>query len=105
MTDQRATGADANPGLLELQIRPADTEEAGLIARVLYESFAEYKSLYTPEGFAATTPNAEQILQRMNEGPVWAACRGVEMLGTVAAVIRATRCTCAEWRLRRPRAG
>jgi GNAT superfamily N-acetyltransferase len=88
MVNKRTTGADAGPGVLELQIRPVDPEEASLVATVLYKSFAEYESFYTPEGFSATTPNADHILHRMSEGPVWAAYRGAEMLGTVAAVIK-----------------
>jgi GNAT superfamily N-acetyltransferase len=55
---------------------------------VLYESFVEYETLYTREGFAATTPKAEQIVARMHEGPVWLACREHRVLGTVAAVGR-----------------
>ena len=55
---------------------------------VLYESFVEYEPLYTQQGFAATTPGADQILDRMREGPVWLALSGVKVLGTVAAVLR-----------------
>jgi ribosomal protein S18 acetylase RimI-like enzyme len=72
----------------EIQIRRAGLEDAACVAKVLYESFVEYESLYTPEGFAATVPNSQQILARMREGPVWVACRGAEMLGTVAAVVK-----------------
>jgi GNAT superfamily N-acetyltransferase len=74
--------------LPEIQIRRAKAVDAATIARVLYESFAEYKALYTREGFAATTLNAEQVLVRMKEGPVWIASRHDDVLGTVAAVIR-----------------
>jgi GNAT superfamily N-acetyltransferase len=69
-----------------IQVRQAEPGEAGAVARVLYESFLEFEPLYTPEGFAATTPRAAQVLGRMNEGPVWIALRGPEALGTVAAV-------------------
>jgi GNAT superfamily N-acetyltransferase len=55
---------------------------------VLHDSFVQFEPLYTPKGFAATTPNAEQILTRMREGPVWIALRGIEPLGTVAAVMK-----------------
>ncbi len=74
--------------LPEVQIRRADPEDAAVVARVLYESFVEYRPLYTPGGFAATTPGAEQILARMSEGPVWVACRGIEVVATVAAVVK-----------------
>jgi GNAT superfamily N-acetyltransferase len=75
--------------LPEIRIRLVGPEDAGAIAEVLHESFAEYEGLYTREGFAATTPNADQILVRMGEGPVWLALRDDRVLGTVAAVIKA----------------
>lgn len=71
-----------------IQIRRAQSEDAAAIARVLYDSFIEFKALYTEQGFAATIPNAEQILSRMKEGPVWVAVRDSEVLGTVAAVVK-----------------
>ena len=48
----------------------------------------EFKALYTDGGFAATTPDAEQVLTRMQEGPVWVALREGVVLGTVAAVVK-----------------
>ena len=74
--------------LSEIQIRRACPEDAPVVVRVLYESFVEYRPLYTPGGFTATTPGVEQILARMSEGPVWVACRGVEVVGTVAARLK-----------------
>jgi ribosomal protein S18 acetylase RimI-like enzyme len=75
----------------EIQIREARPEDAEAIARVLYESFIEFRALYTDGGFAATTPNAEQIRVRMGEGPVWQAVRNGTALGTVAAVVKGSR--------------
>ena len=72
----------------EIRIRRAVPEDARDIAEVLHESFVEHESLYTRGGFAATTPNAEQILARMREGPVWLALREDRVLGTVAAMIK-----------------
>ena len=74
--------------LPEIQIRQAAPPDAPTIAKVLYESFVEYEALYTPKGFAATTPDAEQIQERMREGPVWLACRGERVVGTVAALMK-----------------
>ena len=71
-----------------LQIRPATPPDAPALAEILHESFVEYAALYTQEAFAATTPNADQILTRMREGPVWLAAREAEVLGTVAAELR-----------------
>ncbi len=72
----------------EIQVRQAGPQDVGSISLVLYESFVEYESLYTPQGFAATTPNSQQVTARMREGPVWIAFRGTVVLGTVAAVVK-----------------
>ena len=69
-------------------IRRATRSDADSVASVLSESFAEYRRLYTPGGYAATTPTAEQIRARWEEGPVWVAVRGEEIVGTVSAVRR-----------------
>lgn len=71
-----------------IHIRAAAPEDAAAISHVLRESFAEYRPSYTPEGFAATVPASEQILERMREGPVWIALRNRTIIGTVSAVTR-----------------
>ena len=55
---------------LDIQIRIGSPADAPSIASVLYESFIEYKALYTDEAFAATAPSSEQIQSRMNEGSI-----------------------------------
>jgi GNAT superfamily N-acetyltransferase len=80
---------DTVPG--EIQIREAGPEEAAVIAAVLYESFIEFRAMYTDGGFAATALTEEQILIRMTEGPVWIAMRTAIILGTVAAVVKGSR--------------
>jgi GNAT superfamily N-acetyltransferase len=70
------------------EIRLAAQEDAVAISRVLYESFAEFRPLYTPGGFAATALAGEQVLERMQEGPIWIALKAGMVLGTVAAVIK-----------------
>lgn len=37
------------------------------------ESFVEYQSLYTPQGYAATVITPAEVLIRAKEGPVWVA--------------------------------
>lgn len=69
-----------------IQIRSAVTDDAPAIASVLYDSFIEYKSSYTPEGFAATTPTADQLQSRILEGPVWVVLLDQVIVGTVAVV-------------------
>lgn len=75
-------------GEAAISIRMATRDEADLVASVLSESFAEYEPLYTPGGYAATTPTGEQIRARWHEGPVWVAVRGGLVVGTVSAVPR-----------------
>lgn len=74
------------PGPRPIEIRLAQREDAAAVAAVLYESFVEFQPLYTDGGFAATTPGADQVLTRMQEGPVWVAVCGNVALGTVAAI-------------------
>lgn len=69
-----------------IPIRLAVSAEAAPIAAVLYQSFVEYASLYTPEAFAATTPTTNQLQKRWGEGPVWVAVRNDLIVGTVGAV-------------------
>ncbi len=71
-----------------VHIRFATPDDAPIVAKLLYDAFVEYEPLYTAQGFAATTPNAPQVLARMQEGPVWIALREPEVLGTVAAVVQ-----------------
>ena len=51
---------------------------------MLFGAFAEYESLYTPDGFAATAITTGQIAVRMSEGPVWVAVSGERILGTAS---------------------
>jgi GNAT superfamily N-acetyltransferase len=71
---------------MPLLIRLAGRDDAEAISAVLYESFVEFRDLYTDGGFAATALGAEQVLVRMREGPVWVGLRDDAVLGTVAAV-------------------
>ena len=72
-----------------IRIRLAETGDAEVIASLLLESFAEYESLYTLKGFAATAITSEQIVARMGEGPVWVAARDDEIVGTASVVAKA----------------
>ena len=67
-------------------IRIASSDDATSIAAVLLQSFIEYKAVYTAGGFAATTPDTEEIRRRMTEGPTWVAVRGSVIVGTVSVV-------------------
>ena len=72
----------------DVQIRRATPADLPRLARLIHDSFVEYRSLYTDEGFAATTPASDQLLQRMNEGPIWVAANEHDLLGTVSVVAR-----------------
>ncbi len=72
----------------DVDIRPAAPADASRIASVMRESFVEYESLYTPAGFSATTPTADQVRRRMVEGPVWVASHEGVIVGTVSAVTK-----------------
>jgi N-acetylglutamate synthase-like GNAT family acetyltransferase len=72
----------------QIEIRRATPDDAAFIAKVLHESFVVFKPLYTEAGFLATTPNEQQVLARMREGPVWVASQKGEVIGTVAIVLQ-----------------
>jgi GNAT superfamily N-acetyltransferase len=61
-------------------------DDSKAIAGVLHDSFAEFKTLYTEGGFAATAVGAEQVIMRMQQGPVWVALGEGVLIGTAAAV-------------------
>jgi putative acetyltransferase len=71
-----------------IEIRTATPEDIPTIASVLLAAFAEYEPLYTPGGFAATTPTSDQIRDRFDEGPAWIARLDGAVVGTVSALPR-----------------
>jgi GNAT superfamily N-acetyltransferase len=68
------------------EIRLAGPDDAPEIAALLLESFIQYKSQYTDEGFNATTPTSREVLIRLQEGPVWVAAHNDEIVGTASVV-------------------
>ena len=69
-----------------ISVRLAQPENAEAIASLLYDSFIEFRQLYTDAGFAATALPAEQVIARINEGPVWVALLAETIAGTVSVV-------------------
>ena len=69
-------------------IRLAGPDDTPAIAALLLQSFAEYEPLYTAEGFKATTPPSQEVLNRMKEGPVWIAINDGAIVGTVSVVTK-----------------
>ena len=74
--------------MTDVTVRRAVLEDAPVIAALLHASFAEFRPLYTPEGFAATAITAEEVSGRLIEGPVWVALLEDSLCGTIAAVGR-----------------
>ena len=72
-----------------ISIRHATPNDLPALASLMHEAFVEYKSAYTDEGFAATTPTSSQLAQRMAEGPIWLVIEDDVLLGTVSVVARA----------------
>ena len=68
------------------EIRMAVPDDATSIESVLYQSFLEYKSAYTEEGFGATTPTKTQIQTRITEWFAWVAVQGESVVGAVFAI-------------------
>ena len=64
----------------------AGPQDASEVARVLRQSFLEYRDQYTPEGFVATTPGEQEVRGRMGQGPVWVALLSDAIVGTASVV-------------------
>ncbi len=69
-----------------VDIRLATPEDTETIATLIYEAFAPFESEYTPGAFEYTTPNADAIRPRFNEGPIWIGEIGGEPVGTVSGM-------------------
>ena len=69
------------------RIRRALPADAAVIAEVLRLAFLEFEPQYTPEAFAATTPDESLVRQRMDEGPAWVASCKEQVAGTASAVL------------------
>src|SRR5438045_1077418 len=71
---------------MAINIRRGERSDADAISAILSEAFAEYRPLYTPGGYLATTPAPKEILPRFAEGPLWIAFTNGLAAGTVSAV-------------------
>lgn len=69
-----------------VEIRLSVPEESAVIASVLREAFAEFATDYTPDAFAVVTPQADEVVGRFDEGPIWVAVNAGEIVGTVSVV-------------------
>jgi len=69
-----------------ITIRRASAEDAPAIVSLLYESFFEYHSLYTLEGFSSTVISQPEVIDRIHDGPVFVVMTNATVVGTVAIV-------------------
>ena len=70
----------------KFQVRVAKPNDASSIATVMHQSFVEFETSYSEDAFAATVPNPEQVLSRMDEGPIWIAIRDSSVVATISVV-------------------
>jgi len=70
----------------ELEIRRAVPDDAEVIAEIIYEAFAPFEAEYTAGAFEYTTPRADAIGPRFDEGPIWMAELDGEVVGTVSGL-------------------
>lgn len=74
-----------------LEIRRAGVEEADAIAAIILKAFAPFKEQYTAGAFEYTTPTAEVVRGRFDEGPIWVATNDVTVVGTVSCLPEGNR--------------
>ena len=70
----------------EIEYRLARPDESEAIAELLLESFGLFEAEYTPGAFKYTTPNADEVRGRFEEGPIWVAMDRDTMIGTVSGL-------------------
>ncbi len=71
-----------------MRIRRASVADAEQVSGVLRAAFYEFEPRYTRAAFVATTPDAERVCERLDEGPTWIADDDGQVVGTVSAVAR-----------------
>lgn len=70
----------------ELKIKLAGPDDSETIAALIYEAFAPFEAEYTAGAFEYTTPKADAIRPRFEEGPIWIAELDGEAVGTVSGL-------------------
>jgi GNAT superfamily N-acetyltransferase len=68
-----------------MRCRAAASADAPGISEILQEAFAEFRPLYTPQGYAVTTPDPDVVRARLSEGPTWVVEEGDAIIATVSA--------------------
>lgn len=67
-------------------LRLATPDDSERVADLIYEAFAPFEGEYTAGAFEYTTPKADAIRPRFDEGPIWIAEMDGEAVGTVSGM-------------------
>ena len=70
----------------EAIVRLATPDESETISDLIYEAFSPFRSEYTDGAFEYTTPKADAIRPRFDEGPIWIAELDGDAVGTVSGL-------------------
>jgi len=68
----------------EVTIRPATSRDAESISRMLHETFSAYSKNYAPDAASILTPTSEEVIVKLEEGPIWVAEIEGEIVGSVS---------------------
>ena len=71
---------------MDVTLRLANADDSQTVSDLILEAFAPFKSEYTDGAFEYTTPNADAIRPRFEEGPIWIAEIDREPVGTVSGM-------------------
>ncbi|MGH3477742.1 MAG: GNAT family N-acetyltransferase [Nocardioidaceae bacterium] len=69
-------------------IRLATATDADAIAQLLRVAFDAHRRNYPPKAWRSTTPEPLEVMTRLEEGPVWVACFGDRLVGTLSAIVK-----------------
>lgn len=69
-----------------MEVRIANHEDADAISSLILEAFSPFRSDYTDGAFEYTTPSAEVVRGRIDEGPLWLAEIDGKPVGTVSGL-------------------
>jgi ribosomal protein S18 acetylase RimI-like enzyme len=70
----------------DVSLRLGIADDAQLVADLIGQAFAPFEREYTAGAFEYTTPKADAIRPRFEEGPVWIAEMDGEAVGTVSGM-------------------
>lgn len=69
-----------------MEVRIANHKDADAISSLILEAFSPFRSEYTDGAFEYTTPSAEVVRGRVDEGPIWLAEIDGKPVGTVSGL-------------------